>query len=400
LWNASHFTRGAALPGAVFSENPALSHAPVGGLPQNRAGPATSRRRFHQAFDPAVPPMSFLWPQHLWWMLALPLLVLLYLWLLRRRVKVTLRVSSIGTARAAQGRTFRRHVPPALLLLALALLLLALARPVGRVMLPGAKSTVLLALDVSLSMRVTDVKPTRMAAAQEAAKSFLQDLPRDIDVGVITFAGTAQVAQQPTRDRPSLVGAIDGIQMQRGTALGSAIVVCLAELFPGQGIDLADMVFGPQRRSLNPERQANAEAQAFTPVAPGSYKPAVIILLSDGRRTTGVDTLQAAQMAADRGVRVHVIGLGTPDGHLAAGEGMAFYLQLDEASLREVARMTGGEYHSAASAQALHKVYQELGSKVLLQTRETELTALLCLLAACLLVAGSGLSLKWYGHMA
>jgi Ca-activated chloride channel family protein len=105
-------------------------------------------------------------------------------------------------------------------------------------------------------------------------------------------------------------------------------------------------------------------------------------------------------MAADRGVRVHVIGLGTPDGHLAAGEGMAFYLQLDEATLREVARMTGGEYHSAASAQALHKVYQELGSKVLLQTRETEQTALLCLLAACLLVAGSGLSLKWYGHMA
>ena len=267
-------------------------------------------------------------------------------------------------------------------------------------MLPGAKSTVLLALDVSLSMRVTDVKPTRMVAAQEAAKSFLQDLPRDIDVGVITFAGTAQVAQQPTRDRPSLVGAIDGIQMQRGTALGSAIVVCLAELFPGQGIDLADMVFGPQRRPLNPERQAKAEAQAFTPVAPGSYKPAVIILLSDGRRTTGVDTLQAAQMAADRGVRVHVIGLGTPDGHLAAGEGMAFYLQLDEASLREVARMTGGEYHSAASAQALQKVYQELGSTVLLQTRETELTALLCLLAACLLVVGSGLSLKWYGHMA
>jgi Ca-activated chloride channel family protein len=225
-------------------------------------------------------------------------------------------------------------------------------------------------------------------------------MPRDIDVGLITFAGTAQVAQQPTRDRPALVAAIEGIQMQRGTAIGSAIVVCLAELFPGQGIDLADMVFGPQRRPLNPERQAKAAAQAFTPVAPGSYQPAVIILLSDGRRTTGVDTLQAAKMAADRGVRVHVIGLGTPDGHLTAGEGMAFYLQLDEATLREVARMTGGEYHSAASAEALLKVYQELGSTVLLQTRETESTALLCLLAACLLVAGSGLSLKWYGHMA
>jgi Ca-activated chloride channel family protein len=344
--------------------------------------------------------MSFLWPQTLWWMLALPLLPVLYLWMLRRGARRALRLSSIATARLAQGRTWRRHVPPALIFAALAVLLLAAARPIGWVTLPWARSTILLAMDVSLSMRVTDVKPTRMAAAQEAAKSFLQDMPQGIEVGLVTFAGTAQVAQQPTRDRPSLVGAIDGIQMQRGTALGSAIVVCLAELFPGQGIDLADMVFGPQRRSLNPERQAKAEAQAFTPVAPGSYKPAVIILLSDGRRTTGVDTLQAAQMAADRGVRVHVIGLGTPDGHLAAGEGMAFYLQLDEATLREVARMTGGEYHSAASAQALLKVYQELGSTVLLQTRETELTALLCLLAACLLVAGSGLSLKWYGHMA
>jgi Ca-activated chloride channel family protein len=344
--------------------------------------------------------MSFLWPHHLWWTLVLAVLPALYLWMLRRGARQALRLSSITTARLARSRTWRRHVPPALIFAALALLLLGAARPVARVTLPWSSSTILLAMDVSLSMRVTDVQPTRMVAAQEAAKSFLQDMPKGIEVGLVTFAGTAQVAQRPTLDRPSLVSAIDRIQMQRGTAIGSAIVVCLAELFPGQGIDLADMLFGPQRKSLNPERQAKVAPQSVTPVAPGSYKPAVIILLSDGRRTTGVDTLQAAQMAADRGVRVHVIGLGTPDGHLAAGEGMAFYLQLDEATLREVARMTGGEYHAAASADALLKVYQELGSTVLLQTRETELTALLCLLAACLLVAGSGLSLKWYGHMA
>ena len=344
--------------------------------------------------------MSLIWPQHLWWMLVLPLLVAAYLWLLGRRVRVPLRLSSIAVARQAQGGAWRRHVPPALFFVALAILLLAFCRPVGTVTLPGTTSTILLAMDVSLSMRVTDVSPSRMVAAQEAAKGFLQDLPRDVDVGLITFAGTAQVAQRATRDRPSLVSAIDGIQMQRGTAIGSAIVVCLAELFPEHGIDLSTMIFGPERRPLSAERPGKGPAPAFTPVAPGSYKPAVIILLSDGRRTTGVDTLKAAQMAAERGVRVHVIGLGTPDGHLAAGEGMAFYLQLDEAALREVARVTGGEYHSASTAQALHAVYRDLGTKAQLQTRETELTALLCLLAAGLLVTGAGLALKWYGQIA
>lgn len=344
--------------------------------------------------------MSFLWPQNLWWMLAVPLLLALYLWVLRRGVRQVVRLSSIGTARLARSRTSRRHLPPALILVALAVLLLAAARPMGWVTLPWARSTILLAMDVSLSMRVTDVKPTRMVAAQAAAKSFLQDLPQGIDVGLVTFAGTAQVAQQATLDRPSVVGAIDAIQMQRGTAIGSAIVVCLAELFPDHGIDLTAMVFGPQRRALNPDRPAKSAPKAFTPVVPGSYNAAAIILLSDGRRTTGVDTLQAAQMAADRGVRVHVVGLGTPDAHLAAGEGMAFYLQLDEATLREVARMTGGEYHQAATAEALRSVYQQLGSKVQKQTRETELTALLALLAACLVVAGAGLSLLWFGRVA
>jgi Ca-activated chloride channel family protein len=344
--------------------------------------------------------MSLLWPQYLWLLLTLPLLLGLYLWLLRRRVRPTLRLSHIGVARRAQGLTWRRHLPPALMLLALALLFLASARPVGWVTLPWSQSTILLAIDVSLSMRVTDVKPTRMVAAQEAAKSFLQDLPRDIDVGIVTFAGTAQVAQRATRDRPSLVQAIDGIQMQRGTAIGSAIVVSLAELFPDHGIDLEEMIFGsrPQARSL--DKRGKAPPKTHTPVAPGSYNAAAIILLSDGRRTTGVDTLQAAQMAADRGVKVHVVGLGTPDGHLAAGEGMAFYLQLDEPTLREVARMTGGEYHQAATAETLRGVYEQLGSKVQAQARETELTALFALMAACLVVAGASLSLLWFGRVA
>lgn len=342
--------------------------------------------------------MSFLWPQYLWGLLAVPLLLLLYLAWLDRRARWVMRMSHIGVVRQAQGRPWRRHAPPALILVALALLLLGLSRPLAWVSLPGAKSTILLAIDVSLSMRVTDVKPTRMVAAQEAARSFLQELPRDIDVGVITFAGTAVVAQQATRDRPSLMRAIDTIQMQRGTAIGSAIVVCLSELFPDHGIDLAQMVFGSQRMPLGSERQGKAAPKAHTPVPVGSYASATIILLSDGRRTTGVDTLQAAQMAADRGVRVHVVGLGTPDGHLAMGEGMAYYLQLDEPALREVARMTGGEYHQAGTAEALRQVYRQLGSTIQMQSRETELTALLALIAAGLVVVASGLSLLWFAR--
>ena len=343
--------------------------------------------------------MDFLWPRNLWLLLALPLLPVLYLWLLRRP-KPALRVSDLGIVRRAAGRPWRRHVPPALIFLALCVLLLALARPTARLTLPWARTTILLAMDVSLSMRVQDVKPTRMVAAQDAAKTFLQALPPHIEVGLVTFAGSVQVAQRVTLDRPALVSAIDAIQMQTHTAVGSAIVLCLAELFPDHGIDLGAMNFGPQRKGRSLDEQSKTPLKEFTPVEPGSYDSAAIILLTDGRRTTGVDTLEAAKMAANRGVRIYVVGLGTPDGHLAVGEGMAIYLQLDEATLREVARLTGGEYHHAGSAEALRSIYQKLGSRVQVQTRETELTALLALLGAVLIVAGASLSVLWFGRVA
>jgi len=353
----------------------------------------------HGAARP-VQPMNFLWPLNLWWMLLLPLLVVLYLWLLRRGAKPALRLSSVKVARAAAGRPWRRHVPPALVLAALALLALALARPTMPVTLPWAKSTIVLAMDISRSMRVADVQPTRMVAAQEAAKAFLTEVPRHIEVGLVTFAGTAQVAQQATLDRPALVAAIDAIQMQFGTAIGNGIVLCLAELFPDHGIDLAEMTFGARRTGRSLDDRARPPPRQLKPVPPGSYEPAAIILLTDGRRTTGVDTVEAAKMAADRGVRIHVVGLGTPDGHLAMGEGMAIYLQLDEPTLRQVAAMTGGEYHHAATAEALRSVYLNLGSQLQMKKRDTELTALLAAAAALLLVAGAGLSVWWFGRVA
>lgn len=344
--------------------------------------------------------MFFLWPEYLWSLLALPLLPALYVWLLRRRRRQAVRYSSLGVVRAASsGRQWRRHVPPALLLLACAGLLVAAARPVGRIPLPWARTVIMLSMDVSLSMRVTDVKPNRLVAAQEAAKLFLRDLPRDIEVGLVTFAGSTHVAQRATLDRAALVAAIDGFQMQMGTAVGNSIVMCLAELFPEHRIDVGDMTFGRQARGRSLDERDKLPPVQVTPVAPGSYPSAAIILLSDGRRTTGIDTLEAAKMAADRGVRIYVVGLGTVDGEAASAEGMPIYLRLDEPTLREVARMTGGEYHYAGTAEKLRNVYENLGARLQVQTRETELTAVVALVSALLLLAAGALSVAWFRRL-
>jgi len=345
--------------------------------------------------------MTFLWADCLWLLLALPASLAAYVCLLRRRSKAALRYSNVRLARAAAaGRQWRRHLPPALLLLACAGLLLAGARPVARVPLPWARSSIMLAIDVSLSMRVSDVKPSRLEAAQEAAKLFLQELPRHIDVGLVAFAASSQVAQHATLDRSALAASIDAFQLQLGTAVGNAIVLCLAELFPDQGIELGDIRFASQRNGRSLDERPKANARPFTPVAPGSYDAAAIILLSDGRRTTGVDTLEAARMAAERGVRIYVVGLGTAGGDVAAPESMAIYMQLDEETLREVARMTGGEYFHAGNAQMLRNVYEHLGSRVQVQTRETEFTGLLALASALLALIAGALSVRWFGRIA
>jgi Ca-activated chloride channel homolog len=344
--------------------------------------------------------MLFLWPQYLWLMLALPLLAAAYVWLLRHRNKAALRYSNVGAVRAAAaGRHWRRHVPPALLLLACGGLFIAAARPVAQVQLPWARSTIMLAMDVSLSMSVSDVKPNRMAAAQAAAKAFLSELPKQIEVGLVTFAGSSQVVQRATLDRAPLIAAIDGFQMQYGTAVGNAIVQCLAELFPDQGIDVGELTFGSKQKGRSLDDKAKPPPKQITPVAPGSYSSAAIVLLTDGRRTTGIDTLEAAQMAADRGVRIYLVGLGTVNGAVPLGDYMSIYLQLDEPTMREVARITAGEYYYAGTAETLRSVYQNLGSRLQVQKRDTELTGLLALISALLALAAAALSVLWFGRI-
>src|SRR4030095_1550968 len=194
--------------------------------------------------------MHFLWPEFLVLMAPLPLLVLLYVWLMRRKKKLALRYASLSIVREAMGagQTIRRHIPPMLFLLAMAAMLVAASRPMAVVMLPSNQQTIILAMDVSGSMRAADVQPNRLVAAQEAAKTFLKELPRNVKVGIVAFAGSAQVAQLPTVNREDLVTAIDRFQLQRATATGNAIVISLATLFPDQGIELASMQTGRERQ--------------------------------------------------------------------------------------------------------------------------------------------------------
>ena len=347
--------------------------------------------------------MHFLWPQQLWLLLALPVVVALYFWLQGRRKKLAVRYASLAIVKEAMGRGpgWRRHLPPLLFLSALALMLLAAARPVATITLPSTQQTIILAMDVSGSMRATDVQPNRLVAAQNAAKAFLEELPRDVKVGIVAFAGAAQVAQLPTVNREDLVTAIDRFQMQRGTATGNAIVISLATLFPDQGIELAAMQGGggrmrPQAAAIDAEKK---EAKPFTPVPAGSYSSAAIIMLTDGQRTTGVDPLDAVKMAADRGVKVYTVGIGTVDGETIGFEGWSMRVRLDEETLKQIANRSTGEYFYAGTAQDLKKVYEHLSTRLTVEKKETEVAGLLALLAAALALAAAGLSVWWFNRI-
>jgi Ca-activated chloride channel family protein len=345
--------------------------------------------------------MNFLWPQFLGLLLALPLLVGLYLLLLRRKKKLAVRYASLSIVKEAMGagQQVRRHIPPILFLLAMAALLLAAARPVAVVTLPSNQQTIILAMDVSGSMRATDVQPNRLVAAQNAAKAFIGELPRHVKVGIVAFAGSAQVAQLPTVNREDLVTAIDRFQLQRATATGNAIVISLATLFPDAGIDLNQMQTGRDRQrgfAIDGEKK---ERKEFTPVAPGSYSSAAIIMLTDGQRTTGVDPLDAAKLAAERGVRVYTVGIGTVDGETIGFEGWSMRVRLDEETLKAIAQKTQAEYFYAGTAQDLRKVYETLSSKLTVEKKETEVSALFALAAAGLVLLSAGLSLLWFNRI-
>src|SRR3954471_8222171 len=335
--------------------------------------------------------MTFQWPEFLWLGAALPLLVALYFYVLRRRKKFALRYSSLGLVREAmRGAGWRSHAPPLMLGLALALLVVAIARPSATMTLPSQHETVILAMDVSGSMRASDVEPNRLVAAQAAAKDLIGDQPSHVSIGIVAFAGTATVAQAPTTNKEDLYAAIDRFQLQRATAIGSAIIVSLAVLFPDGGYDAAAYSYAAEKK----KPPAN-----FKPVPPGSYSSAVIILLTDGQRTTAPDSLLAARLAADRGVRIFTVGVGTPEGKIVGFDGWSMHVRLDEETLRAIADLTRGEYFYAGNALDLKTIYQTMNTRLVMETKKTEISAFFAAAGAVLVLLAALLSLAWFNRV-
>ncbi|MDQ6685712.1 MAG: VWA domain-containing protein, partial [Pseudomonadota bacterium] len=301
---------------------------------------------------------------------------------------------------------WRRHVPPALFLLAITGMVAALARPAAVLTLPSQHQTIILAMDTSGSMRATDVKPNRLAAAQAAAKTFIADQPSTTRIGIVAFAATAALVQPPTDRRDDVLAAIDRFQMQRGTAVGSGILVSLKAIIPDVQFDLksanprGDKAKERKGISLDAAREPAKDAPADAQKAPpGSYPSAAIILLTDGQTTTGPDPVESARMAAERGVRVFTVGVGTPTGETLHAEGWTTRARLDEDALKNIANVTRGEYFFAGSAPDLKKIYQTLNTKLFFERRETEITAFFAAGAALLALTAALLSMLWFNRL-
>ncbi|HEU0293484.1 MAG TPA: VWA domain-containing protein [Anaerolineales bacterium] len=352
--------------------------------------------------------MSFLWSFSLYLFFLIPLIILAYILILRRRRRFAVRYSSLSLVREAMSHQswLRRHLPFILFLLALTSLVFALARPVATVMIPSNQATIILALDVSRSMCSTDIPPNRLEAAKQAALEFVARQERGRLIGVVAFAGFAELVQPPTDDPALLEDAIINLNPARRTAIGSAILRSL------DAISEIDPNIAPGDTGTIPEG-------AFTPVPEGEYAPHIIVLLTDGASNAGPSPLSAAIQAAERGIRVYTIGFGTTRntspmncgyqiqenesfgggggfGNPFGGGGGGFRREIDEETLTEIADITDGAYYAATSAGELQDVFQNLPT-YLISTRETiEISAFFTAFATLLAILAMILSFRLY----
>lgn len=335
--------------------------------------------------------LEVLWPRLLWAQALVPLLA----WLYVRR--------SRGAQTQATVSAWRVHAPMALVLLGLAVLLLAAARPQAVMLSPVREATVLLAIDTSGSMRATDVTPNRLEAARAAAERFIAAQPPRLRVGLVTIAGTAALAQAPTEERETLRRALEQLPLQYGSALGSGVAIALEVLLPGAGIDAQKIINeaddGPARKKAAGQALPGASG-AQPPQPEGDGRAKAVVLITDGQGNLGPDLLEMARLAAQHRVRIHTVGVGTTEGALVQAQGRSMRVRLEEDTLRQVARLTGGEYFPANSAAALDEVYSQLGQRLRFERRAlTEVSAVFAALGMALAVLGCLWSLRRYGRI-
>jgi Ca-activated chloride channel family protein len=334
--------------------------------------------------------MSFIWPVMLILLIVIPLFILLYLRMQRRRKRLATSYGSMGmTLVAGRELGWRRHLPIALFLIGLTILLIALARPQTVVSLPRIEGIVMLTFDVSGSMAADDLKPTRMEAAKEAARQFVLSQPPTVQIGVVSFSDSGFTVQVPTNEQEVILATIDRLKPERGTSLGNGILMSLEAIANAQAGDASSYY---TNLTLTP-------APTPTPLPRGTYTSAAIVLLTDGENTTSPDPLEAAQMASDRGVRIHTVGIGSAAGSILEIEGYSIRSQLDEAMLQQISRLTDGTYYNAESEQELLAIYNNLNPQLVIKPEEMEVTAVLAGLSIVILLIGAAFSLVWFSRL-
>jgi Ca-activated chloride channel family protein len=336
--------------------------------------------------------MSFIWINMLWLLLLVPVLVLVYILLQRRRQKYAVRYASLSLVKDALGKGpgVRRHIPPILFLIGLAVVIVALARPAATVVLPSQQGTVILTLDISGSMRADDMQPNRLEAAKAAARAFVEKQPKNVRIGIVAFSTTSALVQAPTRDRGEVLAAINRLATQRGTAVGNGILTSLRAIFEESESDMSLSLF-----------DSFGEVESLPDVVePGSYSNAVVVLLSDGQSNRGPDPLDMADRAAMLGVRIYTVGLGSPEGVILNFWGRSIRVRLDEEALKSIARKTDGSYFKADNETDLRRIYETLSTKFVSQREQTEITVFFTAAAALIMFAGVLLSLLWFRRIA
>jgi Ca-activated chloride channel family protein len=331
--------------------------------------------------------MSFAWPAMLLLLLAIPVGVGGYLALGRRRARRVAVYGRLGfVPSVAAPRTGRRRfVGPVFVLGGLAIVVVGLARPQAALSLPRLEGTVVLAFDVSRSMAATDFSPTRMEAAKVAARAFVERQPATVQIGVVAFSDSGLSVQAPTADQAAVLAAIDRLAPQRGTSLGQGILASLA------AIENAENPTAGYYTNRTPDPSPS-------PVPPGSHGSAVIVVLTDGENNERPEPQEAAQAAADRGIRIDTVGIGSTAGTTLDIDGFKVHTQLDEAGLREIADTTAGTYYGADDQAHLDAIYQNLGSGLVIKPEQTEVTAAFAGVGFVALLVGCLASLAWLGR--
>jgi Ca-activated chloride channel family protein len=345
--------------------------------------------------------MSFIWPSALVLLVVVAGLAVLYALAQRRRNRYALRYANLSLVREAigTGPGWRRHVPPALFILALAIMTIAVARPQAVVAVPSQEGTVILAIDVSGSMLAEDMKPNRMEAAKAAARAFVDKQSESVKIGVVSFSGDASIVQSPTTDKTLVIAAINRLRPQRATAIGRAILVSLDAIAESQGSE-ADLPSSILQNPGQPDASVRPRPSAtIPPYLKGQHASASIVLMSDGQNNQFPAPLDVVDQATSRGVRIYTIGLGSAAGTIVRLQGRAVRTALDEATLKKIAEVTDGQYFNANTEADLRTVYENLTTELVVRNEKTELTAYATLAAAILAVLAGAFSLFWFNRL-